>query len=461
MMRSLYSGVSGLRVHQTKMDVIGNNIANVNTVAYKSSSVTFTDVFYQTTQSASGANADTGKGGTNAKQIGLGASVGAISSSITSEGASQRTDNAFDLKISGQSFFVVQSNGQQLFTRAGNFTLDDSGNLVTSSGAYVMGWQVDDETGEIQKAAVSPLQPKGSKFAYVSPEATTNFTISGNLNKEDGNFKNDKPVPMSIRFYDSLGAEYTATVNIEQSADDVNTYNLTLGDIYCNNKKTNLTIADTNLGTIQFDANTGKPVGGTTDPDTGETVFQFSITGLAAKSQADLNISDDDWADMTIVSTDMTFEDITVDYSQLTTYADETNIAGDFGDKDGKGAGRPVGKLTGISIDPEGLIIGSYSNGSVKTLGQIAVAQFANPSGLEKQGENYYAATLNSGLFDGIGYAVTATGGSITAGVLEMSNVDLSSEFTEMITTQRGFQANSRIITVSDTLIEELVNLKR
>ena len=461
MMRSLYSGVSGLKVHQTKMDVIGNNIANVNTVAYKASSVTFSEVFYQTTQSASGANPETGKGGTNAKQIGLGSNVGAISSSVTSEGASQRTDNAFDLKISGESFFVVQSNGKQLFTRAGNFTLDDAGYLVTASGAYVMGWQVDEETGEIQKDTVSPLQPKSSKFSYTTPVATTNYTVSGNLNKEDTQFKNDKPVPMSIKFYDSLGYEYTANIDIIQSDTDVNTYNLQLGDIYCNNKKTNLQVDDTNLGTITFDANTGKPTGGVTDPITGETVFEFTIAGLEPKSQADMGLSDEEWAKMTIVSTNMTFNDITVDYGKMTSYGDSTNLSGDFGDPDGLGAGKAVGKLTGISVNNSGELVGSYSNGDVKTLGQIAVAKFSNPSGLEKVGDNYYSATLNSGLFDGIGYDVTTTGGSIAAGVLEMSNVDLSSEFTEMITTQRGFQANSRIITVSDTLIEELVNLKR
>ncbi|MDD6572124.1 MAG: flagellar hook-basal body complex protein, partial [Thermoflexaceae bacterium] len=197
------------------------------------------------------------------------------------------------------------------------------------------------------------------------------------------------------------------------------------------------------------------------DATTGETIFEFSIPALTVASQADLGISDEDWANMTIVSEDMDFNEIIVDYSKMTSYADETNLKGEFGDPDGLGAGKAVGKLTGISVNNSGELVGSYSNGDVKTLGQIAVASFANPSGLEKVGDNYYSATLNSGLFDGIGYDVTATGGSIAAGVLEMSNVDLSSEFTEMITTQRGFQANSRIITVSDTLIEELVNLKR
>lgn len=461
MMRSLYSGVSGLRVHQTKMDVIGNNIANVNTVAYKSSSVTFSEVFYQTTQSASGANVESGKGGTNAKQIGLGSSLGAISSSITSEGASQRTDNAFDLKISGQSFFIVQSNGQQLFTRAGNFQLDDYGNLVTSTGAFVMGWQVDKETGAIKKDTVSALQPKSSEFAYTMPEATTAYTVTGNINKNDTNFLNKEAVPMSVHFYDSLGNEYTANINVNQDPADVNKYSLTLGDIYCNNKKTNLVAADTNLGTITFDANTGKPTGGTVDPVTGEEVFQFELGGLsAAADAAAAGVTAEEWEKMFIASPDMTFETITVDYSGLTSIADETNPGGQFG-INGVGGGKGVGKLTGISVATDGTINGSYSNGDVKILGQIAVATFANPSGLSKEGDNYYAATLNSGLFDGIGTDVTATGGSIAAGVLEMSNVDLSTEFTEMITTQRGFQANSRIITVSDTLIEELVNLKR
>ena len=162
-MRSLYSGVSGLRAHQTKMDVIGNNIANVNTTAYKSSSVTFSDVFYQTSQTASGPNASTGKGGQNAIQIGLGSGVGSISTSIGTEGAAQRTDNPFDLKLAGSSFFVVNSGGGNYFTRAGDFTTDEAGNLVTSGGANVMGWQVD-AGGNIVKDQVSALSIKSDKF---------------------------------------------------------------------------------------------------------------------------------------------------------------------------------------------------------------------------------------------------------------------------------------------------------
>lgn len=457
MMRSLYSGVSGLKVHQTKMDVIGNNIANVNTVAFKSSSVTFSEVFYQTTQAASGSNAETGKGGTNAKQIGLGSNVGSISTSIENEGASQRTDNAFDLKIGGNSFFVVQNNGSQCFTRAGNFKIDDSGTLVTQTGAKVLGWQVDDDNNVV-KDLVSPLNVKSAKFTYTSPAATTANTISGNLNEEDDSFAANEPVPISVRFYDSLGYSYTATVNVNQNvaADGTKTYTLTAGDVFKEGKKTNLTFTIDNTN-MSFDVNTGHPIPTGQDAD-GNDICQFNMT-FSAMTQANSGLTQEEWDELVLVPTDI--DDINVDYSQLTALGDKTKITVDYGDTSGNNKGKAVGKMTGLSVQDDGTIVGSYSNGDVKVLGQIVVATFANPSGLEKIGDNYYEATLSSGLFDGIGSDITSTGGSISSGVLEMSNVDLASEFTEMITTQRGYQANSRIITVSDTMIEELVNLKR
>ncbi len=460
MMRSLYSGVSGLKAHQTKMDVIGNNIANVNTVAYKANSVTFSEVFYQTTQSASGANAATGKGGTNAKQIGLGSSVGTISTN-TIEGASQRTDNVFDLKINGDSFFIVQSNGEQLFTRAGNFKFDDAGNLVTGSGALVLGWQVND-SNEVVKDKVSSLQPKSSKFSYTDPEATTDFTVTGNLNREDSSFASNEPVPMTVKFYDSLGYEYNATVNITQSTTDNMSYTLTLGDVYCNGKLTNL-VGTVTLGagnTLAFDKDKGTPAASGTDAN-GNDEYKFTLS-LRAGTRDEVSggdLTDDEWDEVTQVTT--TIGDITVDYSGVTCKADETKFSTAFGDPSGKGAGKAVGKLSGLSVQDDGKIVGNYTNGDVKVLCQIAVASFSNVAGLEKVGDNYYRATMNSGLFDGVGNDITAVGDSMSSGVLEMSNVDLASEFTEMITTQRGYQANSRIITVSDTLIEELVNLKR
>ena len=181
MMRSLFSAVSGLKAHQTKMDVIGNNIANVNTVAYKSQSVTFNDVYYQTTQTASGPNSESGKGGTNAKQIGLGSSVASISTAVSSQGATERTDNAWDLCIAGDCFFVVSNAGETYFTRAGDFKVDVDGALVTSGGAAVMGWVTDPDTNEIIRDKVQPIYVQSPEYTYTAPAATTGVTIKGNI----------------------------------------------------------------------------------------------------------------------------------------------------------------------------------------------------------------------------------------------------------------------------------------
>ncbi len=442
MMRSLYSGVSGLRVHQTKMDVIGNNIANVNTTAYKSQSVTFSEVFYQTTQVASGPNAETGAGGQNAKQIGLGSNVGSISTAIDTEGASQRTDNPFDLQISGSAFFVVRSGGTNYFTRDGSFKVDSAGNLVTTSGASVMGWKATN--GSISKTPVEPLSVKGSEYTYTPPEATTDFTISGNLNKSSQVFANAGSEVMSYRFYDSLGYEYQGTINITQDPADSSKYTLSVGDIYCNNKLTNLT-ATLDSTALSFNPDTGLVIDNSTDG----SGTKFNLTFAADPNKT---------ADVTV---NTAINPITLNMSQLTTYGDETSFTGKLGDPDGVGAGKAVGVMSSVGIDSSGQIVAAYTNGDTMVLGQFAVAKFDNPSGLEKVGNNMYAATLNSGSFNGIGDDVTATNGKISSGVLEMSNVDLSAQFTEMITTQRGFQANSRIITVSDTMLEELISLKR
>ncbi|MGN0318960.1 MAG: flagellar hook protein FlgE [Lachnospira sp.] len=443
MMRSLYSAVSGLKAHQTRMDVIGNNIANVNTVAYKAQSMTFSEVFYQTTQTASGPNSESGKGGTNAKQIGLGSNVGAISTSISTEGASERTDNPYDLRISGDSFFIVRSSGATYFTRSGNFTVDAEGALVTSTGANVMGWQVDDD-GNIVKDVVSPLYVTSPKFTYTSPMETTGVSITGNLNADSKDV-----ITTTVNFYDSLGNSYQATLNLEYNdagaagGNNTASYTITGGAVSKNGEPTTLAISAENQ-VLEFNTLTGASLEGNasltltiTDPDGTNNIQSIGVN----------NGSD-------------TESTITLDASGITMYADKTSLKSSTG-INGVGAGKSVGKMTSVGIDESGCIVASYSNGDTKTIGQIAVTTFANPEGLEKIGDNMYAATLNSGSFDGIGEDVTASDGSITSGVLEMSNVDLASQFTNMITTQRGYQANSRIITVSDSLLEELINLKR
>lgn len=474
MMRSLYSGVSGLRVHQTKMDVIGNNIANVNTVGYKSSSVNFSDIFYQTTQSATGPNAATGAAGQNAMQIGLGSNIASITKAITQPGGAQRTDNPFDVMISGDSFFVVNKGGTNYFTKAGAFQIDAAGTLCTPSGAKVMGWQVDpkDENKTVA-GAVSELNIMSPENLFSEPEATIAAYITGNIDSKDpqvsstGTGKN-----VNVEFYDSLGHTYIANYNIKQSsATSTSTYSVALTDITDPEGKSIFVTKD---GTGKYalatgvSADFGGAVTAAVDAVTGKvtitgtwpalqfdgTTGEFTQIGATAKDKA---------ISLKVTTTPDSIKDVSIDFSTITMYStsNKSSLGSQKGDLNGLGAGKKVGNMDGISIDTSGKIYGKYDNGDSKLLGQIAVASFANPSGLEAVGDNMFAETLNSGEFDGIGHDVSVGGGKFTTGVLEMSNVDLSQQFTDMITTQRGFQANSRIITTSDTLLEELINLKR
>ena len=549
MMRSMYSAVSGLKTHQTRMDVIGNNIANVNTVAFKSSSVTFSDILYQTTSNASGANATTGTGGVNAKQIGLGTTAAATKVSITSAGASETTGNPFDIRLTDKNstnFFIVNNGSENVFTRSGSFYVDGSGNLCMSSTGYtVMGWQVDETTGEIRKDTVSALRIMQEKNLTSAPEATTQATIAGVLDENDTDVKNDAGRVMNLNFYDNLGYQYTAKFAIKSTGTD-GKYTVELTSVLDSNNQNiikNLTKqeisqifgdyqADATLGqyglakgctydaaTNQYEKDGKKYQKSATDPtvfqEVGNNANTVSITEIfsgitttmandikdqASKTKVEFDIktghatvkgektsydlvfdtstgkfasiggdTPSKMLNMSVLSSGLlnnngNFQNITVDFSQCLNYENggKSTIGADAGAVDGTtGKGRKLGAMTGIFIDTSGRIYGTYDNGNTELLGQIAVAQFSNASGLEKVGESCYRTTLNSGEFDGIGVEISADGSSMTTGELEMSNVDLSSEFTSMITTQRGFQANSRVITTSDTLLEELVNLKR
>ena len=550
MMRSMYSAVSGLKTHQTRMDVIGNNIANVNTVAFKSSSVTFSDILYQTTSNASGANATTGTGGVNAKQIGLGTTAAATKVSITSAGASETTGNPFDIRLTDKNstnFFIVNNGSENVFTRSGSFYVDGSGNLCMSSTGYtVMGWQVDETTGEIRKDTVSALRIMQEKNLTSAPEATTQATIAGVLDENDTDVKNDAGRVMNLNFYDNLGYQYTAKFAIKSTGTD-GKYTVELTSVLDSNNQNiikNLTKQQISqiFGNYQADATLGQyglskdytynqadqtyqdaagkkfkqsandktvfeEVGNTANTVSITEIFsgitttianniknktnnynvafdqttgQATVTGERTSYDLVFDTSTGKFAsiggdtpstmlNMSVLSSGLlnkngNFQNITVDFSQCLNYENggKSTIGADAGATDGKtGKGRKLGAMTGIFIDTSGRIYGTYDNGNTELLGQIAVAQFSNASGLEKVGESCYRTTLNSGEFDGIGVEISADGSSMTTGELEMSNVDLSSEFTSMITTQRGFQANSRVITTSDTLLEELVNLKR
>ena len=549
MMRSLYSGVAGLKTHQIKMDVIGNNIANVNTTSYKSQSISFSDMLYQTTQSASGANAASGMGGTNARQLGLGSKSGAINTAITSQGSAQTTNNPFDIMITGSSFFVVSNGNTNFFTRDGSFCVDGAGNLVMAATGYtVMGWQADDD-GKIIANTVSPLKVMAPDKQTFPPEATSKGIVSGILDKNDTNVHSKNGKIISMALYDNLGYKYNAKFSMHAIDADAGKYYIQLDGLADSNgdpydatmtfgetinapgsdtftksqvgknyvvasdisgeyavydktayqeykegkiataptaisdiKESTSTVAEIekmleiygvkdnypadkySLKSASFDKTTGefkvsyeKKVQNAMfiqyDPDNGK----FAGIGANADSlTATQNTA-------TLSFKEENFSTISIDFSASTMFNNggTSTISATNGDADGVGSGRKLGEMSGISIAKDGIISATYDNGQMRVLGQIAVANFANAAGLEKAGDNLYSQTMNSGEFDGIGVDITTGGGYMTTGVLEMSNVDLSAEFTEMITTQRGFQANSRIITTSDTLLEELVNLKR
>lgn len=568
MMRSLYSGVAGLKTHQTRMDVIGNNIANVNTTAYKSSSMTFSELMSQTTQKASGANATTGVGGTNAKQIGLGVKAGAINTAITTQGSAQSTGNPFDIMITGDNFFVVSNGSENFFTRDGSFYVDGAGNLaMTSTGYNVMGWGVDETTGNIKQDTVTALRIMSAANMTYPPEATTKANISGILDENDKDVTSANGKTVNLNFFDARGYSYTAKFTFKQSGGDkTNEYSMELNKIldstgaeidisklkFGNRSQQKMeTKVTLNTDAYKWDGKVLKTKDGTTEVANLADIFNQDgslITpqddAAAQKQQKALDAiakaygyegSTDEFLNLYITSTENkdkqltiqdllgnmmagkttdvlptdgsaitmegryfegttvvfnkdtgklesvggsttnlnvnaafsalggNFSDVTIDLSECTNYDNKgtSTIGATSGDLDGLGTGRRLGDMIGVSIQKDGMIYASYDNGMTKLLGQIATAAFANASGLEKEGDNLYSATLNSGEFDGIGVDITAGGGYMSTGHLEMSNVDLSSEFTEMITTQRGFQANSRIITVSDTLLEELTNLKR
>ena len=465
MMRSLYSGVAGLKTHQTKMDVIGNNIANVNTVGFKASQVLFRDVLYQTTQSATGSG--TASGGTNAKQIGLGSSVATINVSHQA-GSAQSTNNPYDLMINGSSFFIVNRGGINYFTKVGAFNTDDAGNLVTGAGDLVMGWQVDpDDPTQIRRDTVSPLRPEAEEFKTAPPELTSKTYWSGGIAKTDPNLTTEAGVVKTVSIYDNLGNAYTVKFKVTQSGDDESSFKVEI-----------VSITDANNNNILEDGYEAKLVGGLEDEESGEvnTTIKFnkdngsfeSVGGVAGNGVLSLEITPPAGKGdvFRVISDPPSENDITgieMDFSNMKMYSkkEESDFQIHRGGTDATGGGRKVGILTDVSISTDGKIYGVYDNGISRLLGQIAVANFINPAGLEAIGDSLYQETKASGAFDGIGQDIESAGEKMTQGVLEMSNVDLSQEFTEMIVTQRGFQANSRIITVSDTLIEELVNLKR
>lgn len=423
MMRSMFSAISGLRAHQTWMDVIGNNIANVNTTGFKVGRVRFTDILSQLVRGASGPTET--RGGINPLQIGLGAVVGAVDT-IHTQGALQLTGKPSDLAIQGDGFFVVSDGSQTLYTRDGAFDIGADLRLVNSStGFYVLGWQADADGNVDPAGAPGPITiPLGQQLDAVP---TTQITVQGNLDANQDPAATTPHYVTKVSVVDSQGKRHEFFILFDKTG--ANTWDYTIQE---DDPRTSATEDDpdfalggTTSGTLVFDANGNLDL----------TASTIGAVDLDARGGGAGTVT------------------LTPDFSRLTQLAapSTANAAAN---------GAPAGALTTFTVSQSGEVLGIYSNGVTKRIGQVALALFTNPGGLMKVGGNAYLPTVNSGE-PIIGPADTGGRGKIASGYLEMSNVDLAQEFTSMIMAQRGFQANSRVITASDEVLQELVNLKR
>lgn len=463
MMRSLYSGVSGLQNHQTRMDVIGNNISNVNTNGFKRGRVNFQDMI---SQQLSGAAKPTDQlGGVNPKEVGLGMTVASIDNVFT-QGNLQSTGISTDLAIQGNGFFVMKNGEETFYTRNGAFGLDMDGTLVNpANGMRVQGWMAEEINGQmLVTTAATPedlIIPVGSKDPA---KETTNVNFACNLNKNtpeilegasaDDIFKGTWGTEQKI--YDSFGNEHMLSVSFRRVVGNPNQWEAT---VVIDQDNADYTQTRVGLGTTDGVGNTflvnfdnygalqsvTDTAGNVTNPE-GQVVLQtsFAVADSNVDEQGNpyrqtLNIN---------LGTIGSFKDtITQSASKSTTKAFYQD-------------GYTMGYLDNFKIDSSGIITGVYSNGTNRTIGQIAMATFANDRGLEKAGDNTYVESNNSGMAR-IGESGVAGKGSLMAGALEMSNVDLSEQMTDMIVTQRGFQSNAKTITTADTLLETVLSLKR
>ena len=397
MMRSLFAAVSGLRQNQTAMDVIGNNIANVNTPGFKTSRVTFQQLFSQTLRAATRPTATSG--GLNPTKVGLGVQLGSIDK-LMEPGSIQGTGRPTDVAIQGDGFFVVSDGTQTYYTRVGNLGRDADGYLVdASTGARLLGVGVD---GQLQAIHI----PLGTSN---EPHATTTVTFANNL---DAGAPEGTAVTLYPLAYASNGNAQQLAITLTRAASVGATtdWNVTLSD------------------------------GTDTPPTLSPAVLSFDGTG---------NVTGDTTLTATVGGQPLTF-----DFSAVTGYAGSSSVSLVGQD------GYPAGELSAFAIGTDGEVTGAYSNGLTRSLGTIAVATFSNPNGLQEIGGGRFVASNNSGEAN-LGAPGDGDRGILASSSLEMSNVDLAQQFTDMIVTQRAYQANARVITTSDEMLQELANLKR
>ncbi|HEY3060898.1 MAG TPA: flagellar hook protein FlgE [Chloroflexota bacterium] len=414
MMRSMFSAISGLKNHQTFMDVVGNNIANVNTTGFKQSRVTFQDILSQTLRGASGPQG--GRGGVNPEQVGLGVLISGVDT-IQSQGTLQSTGKLTDMAIQGDGYFVMSDGKQQLFSRDGAFDLGIDGTLVNpASGLHVLGWQADPITGVIDTTipANNISVPVG---AGMTGKGSTTLDLKGNL---DSNTVGLGTSTVSSTVYDAQGNAIPLTLTFtKQAAPALNTWAVS---VTTTAPATQVSAIAYTGGNVTFNGSGKVATGGT--------------GGLT----------------LTMANGANTPLSVAVDLSQLTELASPSDMSSNTD-------GASAGSLTTFTVGAAGDITGIYSNGYKQPLGQIALASFSNPSGLMKAGGNLFTASPNSGTAN-IGTPDSAGRGQIATGFLEGSNVDLAQQFTNMIMAERGFQANSRVITTSDEILQDLVNIK-
>ncbi|MBQ9622489.1 MAG: flagellar hook protein FlgE [Treponema sp.] len=463
MMRSLYSGVSGLQNHQTRMDVIGNNIANVNTTGFKRGRVNFQDMISQQLQGAAKPTEE--KGGVNPKEVGLGMTVAAIDTVFT-QGNLQSTGISTDIAIQGNGFFIEKNGEKSYYTRAGAFSLDQNGTLVNpANGMRVQGWMARELNGEmVVQTAATPTDltiPVGSKDPA---KATQNINFACNLNKNTPEIP-ENPTEADVakgtwntefKIYDSFGNEHllnvnftrvrgnpnqwTATVQIDPDNADFTQTRVGLGTT--DGVENTFTVSFDNNGTLQAVTDSA---GNNSNPD-GEIILQASYTVPESNADADGNPYRQ--------TMNINLGTIGSMINTVTQSASASSTKAFYQD------GYTLGYLENFKIDSTGTITGVYSNGTNRTIAKLAMATFANQNGLEKAGDNTYVKSNNSGEAK-INESGVAGAGSLLAGALEMSNVDLTEQLTDMIVTQRGFQSNAKTITTADTLLETVLSLKR
>lgn len=413
MIRSMSSALSGLRNHQVMLDVVGNDIANVSTVGFKSSSTVFSDVLTQTLNGASAPGAQTG--GTNPAQIGLGSRLSATVQSFT-QGAIQRTGRTTDLAIQGDGFFVVDNGGQNMYTRAGAFMLDAAGNLTTADGMIVQGWQAD-PTGVVDtNTGLGPVQIRVGDL--LPPTQTTRVDLGGNLSADAtiGDIST-----LAVTAYDEQGTAVALNLTFTKSAADEWTVTATAGEPA-------VAVALTDA-VLTFDG-TGELVA---PADRNIGIAAGAIAGMPSPISIELGAAGEP--------------------GRLSQYA------GSMSASITNQSGSPSGSLQSFSVAQDGTIVGNYTNGRTRPIAQVATAVFTNPGGLERVA-GMWRETPNSGLAQ-VGTAGSGGRGLMSAGTLEMSNVDLAEEFTRLIVAQRGFQGNARVVTTADEILQEVVNLRR